>query len=68
MKIRIKKTFPSSKAKPADVCNFYNNVESIWDHLCKINKCFRLDRKTEYMVESGAADKVKGEFYSLFFS
>ena len=46
------------KAKPADICNFYNNVESIWDHLVKINKCFRLDRKTEYMVEAGAADKV----------
>ena len=38
--------------------NFYNNVESVWDHVVKINKCFKLDRKTEYFVTAGSADKL----------
>merc|ERR550539_1848077 len=46
-----------AKSKPADICNFYNNVESVWDHIVKINKCFKLDRKTQYFVTCGAADK-----------
>merc|ERR1719232_402667 len=45
------------KAKPIDVINFYNNIESVWDHVVKINKCFKLDRKTEYFVTAGSADK-----------
>ena len=45
------------KAKPAEICFFYNNVESVWDHIVKINKCFKLDRKTQYFVTCGAADK-----------
>ena len=47
-----------SKAKPAEICFFYNNVESVWDHIVKINKCFKLDRKTEYFVTAGSADKL----------
>ena len=46
------------KAKPIDVANFFNNVESIWDHLVKKNKCYKLDSLTEYLAEAGAADKV----------
>ena len=46
------------KAKPVDVANFFNNVESIWDHLIKKNKCFKLDSKIEFVAEAGAADKV----------
>merc|ERR1712227_789478 len=46
------------KAKPIEVINFYNNVESVWDHVVKINKCFKLDRKTEYFVTAGSADKL----------
>ena len=53
------------KAKAVDVCNFYNNVESIWDHLVKKNKCFRLDRKTEYMVESGSAEVTDTAFENI---
>ena len=49
--------FCSRKAKPVDVINFYNNVESVWDHIVKINKCFKVDRKTEYFVTAGSADK-----------
>ena len=45
------------KAKPQEVINFYNNVESVWDHVVKLNKCFKLDRKTEYFVTAGSADK-----------
>merc|ERR1719219_2667068 len=26
-----------AKSKPADICNFYNNVESVWDHSAKSN-------------------------------
>ena len=40
-----------------EVINFYNNVESVWDHVVKLNKCFKLDRKTEYFVTAGSADK-----------
>ena len=47
-----------AKAKPVDVVNFYNNMESVWDHIVKINKCFKLDRKTEYFVTAGSADKI----------
>ena len=32
-------------------------MESVWDHIVKINKCFKLDRKTQYFVTAGAADK-----------
>ena len=32
-------------------------MESVWDHVVKINKCFKLDRKTEYFVTAGSADK-----------
>ena len=46
------------KAKPIEVINFYNNMESVWDHVVKINKCFKLDRKTEYFVTAGSADKL----------
>merc|ERR550532_3760399 len=46
-----------AKAKPPEVINFYNNVESVWDHVVKLNKCFKLDRKTEYFVTAGSADK-----------
>ena len=49
--------FCSRKAKPEEVINFYNNVESVWDHVVKLNKCFKLDRKTEYFVTAGSADK-----------
>ena len=39
--------------------NFYNNLESVWDHVVKINKCFKLDRKTEYFVTTaGSSDKI----------
>ena len=47
-----------TKAKPLDVINFYNNLESVWDHIVKMNKCFKLDKKNEYLVTAGAADKV----------
>lgn len=46
-----------SKAKPADICNFYNNVESIYDHLIKRNKCYRIDARYENLITSGAAEK-----------
>ena len=44
-----------AKAKPVDVVNFFNNVTSIWDHLVKNNKCFRLESNTEFCAEAGAA-------------
>ena len=47
-----------AKSKPEDVVNFYNNLESVWDHIVKMNKCFKLDRKTEYFVTAGSADKI----------
>ena len=53
----VEKIFHIRKAKPAEICDFYNNVESVWDHIVKINKCFKLDRKTQYFVTCGAADK-----------
>jgi len=46
-----------AKSKPADIVNFFNNVESIWDHLVKKNKCFKLDSIVEYVAEAGATDK-----------
>ena len=30
----------------------------MWDHIVKINKCFKLDRKTEYFVTAGAGTTV----------
>merc|ERR1719357_475620 len=45
-----------AKSKPVDIANFFNNVESIWDHLVKKNKCYKLDSITEYVAEAGAAD------------
>ena len=33
-------------------------MESVWDHIVKINKCFKLDRKTEYFVTAGAGTTV----------
>ena len=42
------------KAKPADICNFYNNVESIFDHLIRRNKCYRIDSKYENLISAGA--------------
>merc|ERR1719219_733338 len=30
-----------AKGKPTDVCNFMNNVESIFEHLIRRNKCYR---------------------------
>jgi len=47
-----------SKGKPDEVVNFYNNMESVWDHIVKINKCFKLDRKTEYFVTTAGSDKL----------
>ena len=41
-----------------DIVNFMNNLESVFDHLVKRNDCYKLDRKTEYMVEAGASTKV----------
>ena len=54
----LDKTFPFSKAKPAEICNFYNNVESVYDHLIKRNNCYRVDAKYENLITSGAASKV----------
>jgi len=47
-----------SKAKAVEIANFFNNVESIWDHLVKKNKCYKLDSITEYVAEAGAADNA----------
>ena len=47
-----------SKAKPADICNFYNNVESVYDHLIKRNNCYRIDARYENLISSGADKKV----------
>lgn len=41
-----------------DVVNFMNNLESIFDDLVKKHKCFKLEKKTEYMVETGASAEV----------
>ena len=49
-----------SKAKPADICNFYNNVESVYDHLIKRNNCYRIDARFENLISSGADKKVFG--------
>merc|ERR1719410_2266025 len=46
-----------AKAKPAEICNFYNNVESVYDHLIKRNNCYRVDAKYENLITSGAASK-----------
>ena len=35
-----------------------NNVESIFEHLIKRNRCYRVDAKYEWLITSGAADKV----------
>ena len=51
-----------SKAKAVEIANFFNNVESIWDHLVKKNKCYKLDSITEYVAEAGAADNVSLTF------
>ena len=61
-KYSIGETF-CSKASPADICNFMNNWNSVYQHLAKKNKCFHLDRVGYYMVECGAsrADKMNGE-------
>ena len=48
----------SRKGKPAAVCSFMNNVESIFEHLIKRNRCYRVDAKYEWLITSGAADKV----------
>ena len=55
----------SRKGKPAAVCSFMNNVESIFEHLIKRNRCYRVDAKYEWLITSGAADKVgfTGELY-----
>ena len=44
-----------AKAKAVDVINFFNNVESIFDHLVLNNKCYRMESSSEYAVETGAA-------------
>ena len=49
-----------SKAKPADICNFYNNVESVYDHIIKRNNCYRIDARFENLISSGADKKVIG--------
>merc|ERR1719219_3289832 len=46
-----------SKGKPAAVCSFMNNVESIFEHLIKRNRCYRVDAKYEWLITSGAAEK-----------
>merc|ERR1719495_741961 len=43
------------KAKPAEIANFFNNVESVWDNLVKKNKCYKIDSLTSYLVEAGAS-------------
>merc|ERR1719443_667237 len=48
-----------AKSKPADICNFYNNVESVFDHLIRRNKCYRIDNKFENLISAGA-EKVGG--------
>ena len=52
--------FYSRKSKPADICNFYNNVESVFDHLIRRNKCYRIDNKFENLISAGAekVDKI----------
>ena len=47
-----------AKAKAVDVVNFFNNVESVYDHLIKRNRCYRIDAKYENLISSGAAEKV----------
>merc|ERR1719461_760669 len=46
-----------AKGKPAAVCSFMNNVESIFDHLIRRNRCYRVDAKYEWLITSGAAEK-----------
>ena len=46
------------KAKPAEVVNFFNNVDSVWDNLVKRNGCYKMARLCKYVVEAGASDKV----------
>ena len=41
-----------------DICNFYNNVESVYDHLIKRNNCYRIDARFENLISSGADKKV----------
>ena len=53
----------SRKGKPAAVCSFMNNVESIFEHLIKRNRCYRVDAKYEWLITSGAADKVGASSY-----
>ena len=48
----------SRKGKAGAVCSFMNNVESIFEHLIKRNRCYRVDAKYEWLITSGAADKV----------
>ena len=52
----------SRKGKPAAVCSFMNNVESIFEHLIKRNRCYRVDAKYEWLITSGAAEKVGFSF------
>ena len=48
----------SQVKNPMDVVNFMNNLESIFDDLVKKHKCFKHDKRTEYMVETGASSEV----------
>ena len=45
-------------------------MEAVWDHVVKINKCFKLDRKTEYLVTAGAGttvdNPVEADMYAMF--
>ncbi len=43
---------------PMDVVNFMNNLQSIFDDLVKKHKCFKHEKRTEYMVETGASAEV----------
>ena len=59
--------FYSRKSKPADICNFYNNVESVFDHLIRRNKCYRIDNKFQNLISAGA-EKVDIIYFSLSFN
>ena len=41
-----------------EIVNFINNMESVFDDLVMKHKCFKLDKKTKYMVETGASTQV----------
>ncbi|XP_023339626.1 soluble guanylate cyclase 88E [Eurytemora carolleeae] len=52
-------TMVSHVKNPMDVVNFMNNLQSIFDDLVKKHKCFKHEKRTEYMVETGASAEVE---------